>query len=49
MVAVVGPSFSRSKEVLESEAAECYNRTDSRECLLPPRLFIQVLERVEVS
>ena len=29
-VAVVGPSFSRSEEVLESKAAECYNQSDSR-------------------
>jgi hypothetical protein len=53
MVAVIGPSLPRSEEVLESDDAECYNRTVSRgldRALLPGlrEMFVRWLTR-EVS
>jgi len=46
MVAVFAPLFARSEEVLEAEAAECYNRIDSPEL---DRASVDGLQEVFVS
>ena len=46
MVAVFAPLFARSEEVLETEAAECYNRIDSPEL---DRASVAGLQEVFVS
>ncbi len=46
MVAVFAPLFARSEEVLETEAAECYNRIDNPEL---DRTSVAGLQEVFVS